>query len=245
MFLKSMWLPVIAGVVLLVGCESKPADTIPQTAPAAAKEPFEILPHLKYIAVKKDFNDVKVIAPDDLNGLYGNAWWFHNHAGQMDVNLSADEIKGLGAEEVRNLGYIAPDVSMTSLQMAMDKLSAKQIPALPDNMQGIDLEKLDKLPKSGKDFEALNGPLLRATYDAGIYRLLKGVPASMWNEVSVLKTQPTKSPNEAQVILGYQGTAIIETTVRQKADKSYGIIYIHYLVHPRALAKSAQAGAKQ
>lgn len=247
MFLKTVGIPALVGVALFLGCDSKPADTIPKTAPMAAKEAFELLPHLKYIAVSKDYKDIPVIAPQDLAGLYGNAWWFQNHAGQMDLTLTADEIKGLGAEDVKNLGYIAPDVSMSSMQLALDKLQAHQIQAIPDNMQGIDLTKLDKLPmnekEQPKDFAALNGPLLRQTYNAGLYRLLKGVPTSLWNEVSISKTLPTKNPEESKIILAYQGTEIIEMTARQKADKTYGIIYIHYLVHPRALAKSAAAAA--
>jgi hypothetical protein len=245
MLLKNAWLPAIACVALMMGCESKPADTIPKTAPMAAKEPFELLAHMKYIAVRKDYSDIPVIAPQDLAGLYANAWWFHNHAGQMDLTLTDEEIKGLGAEGVKDLGYLAPGVSMTSMQLAMDKLSMKEIQALPPEMQGVDLTKLDKLPTTEKerpkDYAALNGPLLRTTYNSGLYRLLKGVPVELWNQVVLAKTVPTKNPLETKLVLGFQGTEIIEMTARQKADKTYGIIYIHYLVHPRALLKSAKA----
>ncbi len=242
MFLKNVWIPAIAGMALLVGCESKPADTIPKTAPMAAKEPHELLAHFKYIAVRKDFADIPVIAPQDLAGLYGNAWWFHNHAGQMDLTLTDEEIKGLGVEEAKNLGYLAAGVSMAGMQQAMDKLSAKQIPALPDAMRGVDLLKVDKMPgekDNPKAFATMNGPLLRPMYNAGIYRLLKGVPAELWNEVALMKATPNpKNSLETALILGFQGKPIIEMTARQKADKTYGIIYIHYLVQPRALAKA-------
>jgi len=248
MFLKHAWIPALAGMALFLGCDSKPNDTIPKTAPMAAKEAFELLPHLKYIAVMKDYKDIPVIAPQDLSGLYGNAWWFQNHAGQMDLTLTADEIKGLGADDLKNLGYIAPDVSMTSMQAALDKLQAHQIQAIPDAMQGVDLAKLDKLPttekESPKDFAALNGPLLREAYNAGLYRLLKGVPTQLWSDVSISKTLPNpKNAGETKIILAYQGTEIIEMTARQKADKTYGIVYIHYLVQPRTLAKAAAAAA--
>lgn len=245
MRLRHAWVPAAAALALLIGCDSKPADTIPKTAPMAAKEAFELLPHLKYIGVKKDFADLPVIAPQDLTGLYGNVWWFHNHAGQVDLTLTADEIKGLGIQKASDLGYIAPNVSMTALQGALDKLSAKQIQAIPDEMQGWDVEKLDKLPGekdkvNGKDFPTLNGELLRPLYNAGLYRLIKGVPAELWNEVAVQKTVPNpKNSLETQVILQYQGTPILELTARQKSDKTYGIIYIHYLVQPKTLAKAA------
>ncbi len=247
MFLKNAWIPAIAGLALMIGCESKPADTIPKTAPMAAKEAYALLPHLKYIAVRKDFADIPVIAPQDLGGLYGNAWWFHNHAGQMDLTLTAEEIKALGADEVVKLGYLAPNVSMAGMQTALDRLQMKEITALPPEMDSVDLAKLDKLPGEkdklyGKDFPAMSGPLLRPTYNAGIYRLLKGVPVELWNEISIQKATPNKNNSlETQVILAYHETPIIELTARQKADKTYGIIYIHYLVHPKALAKQAKA----
>ena len=248
MFLKNAWIPALASIALMVGCDSKPADTIPKTAPMAAKEAFELLPHLKYIAVRKDFADIAVIAPQDLAGLYGNAWWFHKHAGQMDLSLNAQEFKALGLDEIKDLGYLAPDASQASLQVALDKLSTKELKELPPEFQGLDIKKLDQFPMTEKEnakaFTALNGPLLRPAYNAGIYRLLKGVPAEMWNEVSIGKTQPTKNPLETKIILAYQGTEIIELTARQKADKTYGIIYIHYLQHPRALAKFAKANQK-
>lgn len=247
MFLKNAWIPAIAGMVLLIGCDSKPGSTIPTTAPMAAKEVFEILPHLKYIAVRKDYKDIPVIAPQDLAGLYGNAWWFNNHAGQMNLTLSDADIKGLGAEEVKNLGYLAPDVSMASLQQALDKLSTKELQALPDNMQGLDIAKLDKLPSqtdkvNGKDFAVMNGALLRPTFNAGIYRLLKGVPDVLWSQVELMKSTPDpKNSLETGLVLGFQGTPIMKLTARQKADKTYGIIYIQYLVQPATLAKAAKA----
>ena len=246
MYLRNAWLPAVAGLVLLVGCDSKPADTIPKTAPMAAKEAFELLPHLKYIAVRKDLKDIPVIAPDDMTGLYGNAWWFHNHAGQMDLTLTEQEIKDLGVEPVKDLGYLAPGVSMAGMQLAMDKLDAKQIQALPVEMSTVNLARVDKLPGendkvNGKDFVTINGnqALLRATFNAGLYRLLKGVPAELWNSMELLKTTPNpKNSLETGLVLGLEGKPVIELTARQKADKTYAIIYVHYLVQPRVLAKA-------
>ena len=245
MFLKTVALPALAGLTLFLGCDSKSADTIPKTAPMAAKEPYELLPHMKYIAVAKDYKDIPVISPQDLSGLYGNAWWFQNHAGTMGLTLTAEEIKDLGVDEVKKLGYLAPGVSMASLQATLDKLQAHQIQAIPADMEGLDQAKLDKLPTTDKDqpkdFAAMTGTLLRPAYNAGLYRLLKGVPVSLWNDVSISKTLPTKNPEETKLVLAYQGKEIIEMTARQKADKTYGIIYMKYLVWPSALAKQAAA----
>ncbi|BDU78249.1 hypothetical protein [Mesoterricola sediminis] len=252
MNLKNLCLPALAGLALLVGCDSKPADSVPKTAPMAAKEAHALLPHLKYIGVRKDLQDVAVIAPQDLAGLYGNAWWFHKHAGSMDLSLTAEEIKALGADEIKAMGYIAPGVSMASLQAAMDKLSAKQIPALPAEMQGLDVLKLDQVPTDekdktkAKDFAALNGPQLRALYNTGLYRLIKGVPEALWGEIAVMKSTPNpKNTQETALLLGLQGKPIMELTARQKADGTQSIIYIHYLVQPKVLAKAAAQMAEK
>lgn len=249
---KNLWIPAVAGLALIVGCDSKPADSIPKAAPMAAKAPHELLAHMKYIAVRKDLQDVAVVAPQDLAGLYGNAWWFHKHAGSMELALTAEEIKGLGAEEIKNLGYLAPNVSMASLQAAMDKLQTKEIKALPDEMQGLDLMRLDQVPTddknkaTAKDFAELNGNLLRPLYNTGLYRLLKGVPDSLWSEIAVMQTTPNpKVPEETGLVLGLQGKPVIKVTARQKADKTYAIIYIQYLVQPKVLAKAAAAATAE
>jgi len=249
---KNLWIPAVAGLALIVGCDSKPADTIPKTAPAAAKAPHELLAHMKYIGVRKDLQDVAVIAPQDLAGLYGNAWWFHKHAGSMDLALTAEEIKGLGADEIKTMGYLAPNVTMAGYEAAMTKLQAKEIKALPDEMQGLDPMRLDLVPTddkakaTAKDFAALNGNLLKPLYNTGLYRLLKGVPDALWGEIAVMQTTPNpKVPEETGLVLGLQGKPVIKVTARQKADKTYSIIYIQYLVQPKVLAKAAAGMAEK
>ena len=246
MFYKRAWIPVIAGLALVMGCDSKPSDGIPATAPMAAKEPFEILPHLKYVAVRKDFKDLPVIAPSDMTGLYGNAFWFHDHAGFMTLSLTAEEIQGLGVTDLKNLGYLAPGVSAKELQEAKEKVAAGTLAKLPPEMEGLDVAKLDKLPNNvskdknvAKDYAAVSGAMLRSVFNAGIYRLMKGVPAGMWNDIVVLDVKKQNLPNskDQDVILGYKGKPIMQVAVRPKADGDYGIIFIYFKVASRTLAK--------
>ena len=256
MFLKRAWIPVVAGLALMVGCgDSKPTDKIPTTAPMAAKEPFEILAHLKYLAVRKDFKDLPVIAPSDLTGLYGNAFWFHDHAGTMGLSLTAEEIAGLGVGAAKDLGYLAPGVSCKDLQDGKDKVDAKMIPALPADMVGLDLMKLDKLPNNAskdkkivQDYTKLSDPAtLRAVFNAGIYRLTKGIPADMWPDINVMEVKQNAGNTKAKdVYLGYKGESIMQVAVLPKADGNLGIIYIYYKVHPKKIAKlfADNAGAK-
>jgi hypothetical protein len=245
MNMKLAWVPAILGLAIAIGCDSKPADTVPTTAPMAAKQPHEILAHLKYVAVRKDFKDVPVIAPSDLTGLYGNAWWFHNHACTMGLALTAEEITGLGVTEFKDLGYIAPGVTAKDLQEAKDKVAAKVIPALPAEMANLNMDKLDKLPAEkdknkdiAKDYAAVSGPMLRNVFQAGIYRLLKGIPTPMWNDIVVIAVkQNAGNTKDQDVFLGYKGETILQVTARLKADGTYGIIYIYYKAHPKTLAK--------
>ena len=254
MFLKRAWIPVIAGLALIMGCDSRPSDGIPATAPMAAKEPFEILAHLKYLAVHKDFKDLPVIAVTDMTGLYGNAGWFHDHASFMDLTLSAEEIQGLGISELQSLGYIAPGICGKDLQEAKDKVAAGTLAKLPPEMANLDAAKLDKLPNNvsrdknvAKDFAVVSGAMLRPVFNAGIYRLMKGVPTAMWNDIVVLsvKKQNVADTKDQDVILGYKGKPIMQVAVRPKSDGNYGIIFIYFKVAAKNLAKmaaEAQAG---
>jgi len=255
MFLKSALLPVVAGLALIVGCDSKPIDKIPTTAPMAAKEPFEILAHLKYLAVRKDYKDLPVIAPSDLTGLYGNAFWFHDHAGTMGLSLTAEELQGLGVGAAKDLGYLAPDVSCKELQDTKDKVETGGLAALPANMVGLNLLKLDKLPNNASkdkaiaaDYAKISDPAtLRAVFNAGIYRLMKGIPADMWPDINVMEVkQNAGNTNAKDVYLGYKGESLMQVAVQPKADGNLGIIYIYYKVHPRKIAKlfAENAGSK-
>ena len=245
MFLKRAWLPVIAGLTLMVGCDSKPSDNIPTTAPMAAKEPHEILAHLKYLAVRKDYKDLPVIAPSDLSTLYGNAFWFHDHAGTMGLSLTSEEIQGLGVTELKDLGYIAPGVSSKDLQDTKDKVAAGILPGMPAEMETLDAAKLDKLPNNASkdktiaaNYALVNGAMLRPVFNAGIYRLMKGVPTEMWNDIVVMEVKQNAGNTKAKdLFLGYKGTPIMQVAVTPKADGNYGIIYIYYKVHAKTLAK--------
>ena len=245
MLINRAWIPVIAGIAIIVGCDSKPVDTTPTTAPMAAKEPHEILAHLKYVAVRKDYKDLPVVAFSDLTNLYGNAFWFHNHASTMGLSLTEEEIQGLGVAEFRDMGYLAAGTTAKDLQDAKDKVTAKLMDKLSPEMAKLDLAKLDKLPDPkdkdktiAKDYTTVSGPMLRSVFNAGIYRLLKGIPTAMWSDIVVIATKANAGGAKDQdVFLGYKGETIMQVTVREKADKTYGIIYIYYKAHPKTLAK--------
>ncbi len=205
--------------------------------PPPAREPSELLAHLRYIALRKSLDHIQAVTPAELTGFYGNAWWFHNHAGQIDLVLTQDEIKAFGVEDVERRGYLASGVSKARLNAAL-----KGDPLLfPEELKGPDPTKLDNLPGNKdpgqrEDYLAASGPLLRGLFDSGFYRLLKGIPRDLWDEVEVIEIRKMSGNDlDRLVILGFRGNPILEMTARRKADLTYVLIYFHYLVYPKRL----------
>lgn len=258
--------PVVATVALMMGCDSKPTDKIPTTAPTAIKQPFEVLAHLQYIGVRKDLKDLPVIAPTDSDLAKGAAWWFTSHAGDMGIALTEDEIKTFGLEELKQQGLIAT-IARKTLTQKMDEMAAKQPsePApkkakkaekaedsnqeqLPPEMKGLDPAKLDfpqNSPLYEKEIKPAVDKHLRPLYNAGLYRLLKGVPTDMWGDIVINSVKPNPGGTKYQdVFLAFKGVIIMQVTVTQNDNGTWGISYIQFKKGPRALEimmKQAQA----
>lgn len=243
MSIKHAWIPAAAAAVLFVGCDSKPADRVPTTAPTAIKEPYEVLKHLQYVAVRKDLKHLPVIAPVDPDVVYPSSWWFNKHAGEMGISLTDQEITDLGVADLKAMGYLAPGVSHKDLQDGIDKVGAKILPKLPPEMEKLDLNKLDLMPndklpngKPNPDFETVKSKYARAALNAGLYRLLKAVPEGMWPDVNVMEVKPDATNKKIQgVFLGYKGTTIIQLGLIQNKDMNYGVSYVYFKVMPRKL----------
>lgn len=257
MISKHVWIPAALAIAAIVGCDSKPAEKIPTTAPTAIKEPHEVLKHLQYIAVRKDLKDISLVSPVDPQVADGAAWWFTSHSGDMGIALSADEIASLGVGNIKDMGYIAAGVARKDLQAKLDELSAKaqtapapkakkdkkaaEVPGLPAEMQGLDPKKLDFPQTVDKetmaDIRATIAKNRQAVYAAGLFRLLKGVPQAMWEGMSVMevKNDPGGDAKIKQVTLGFGGAPVMLVSVKLKDDGNYGIVYIQFKKYPKSL----------
>lgn len=257
------WIPAVAGVALILGCDSKPTDSVPTTAPTAITEPFQVLKHLQYMSVRKDMKHTSLIVPVDPEIIHGSAWWFNKHAGDMAVAYTAEEIKTFGLEPLVEKGYFAAGTSRKELQDALDKLSAEaqaapvkkgkaaDKPALPENLAALSIDKLDSLPTSPKfpdgrpnpEFdEVKNNPaMLRAALAGGLYRVMKGVPAEIWPEVSVMEVKANPTNTKIQdVYLGFQGTSIMQVSlIQSEAGKPWAVSYVYFKVSAKKLAQVA------
>lgn len=205
------WIPQAAlgaaGILIVggsLGCGSKDAG-IPTAPPVAAAEPDQIFKHLQYLAVRKDYKHVALIAPVDPAIVYSSAGWFHKHATDLKLDLNDEELAGLGISDMK--------------------------------------EKLKALPSSeGPDY-----PLdkARLAFNAGIYRVLKGVPTEAWGKVVV--SQVKKNPGNTRIMdvfFAHNGKQFLQVSCIKKSDGAYGVSFIRYLVTPTATFGGGEAKSK-
>jgi hypothetical protein len=146
MFIKHMSISAVAIAVLFIGCGNKPSESIPATAPSAAKEPYKILENLQYLGIRKDLKHISVISLTDLNVAYASACRLHKHAGALGIVLKDQDIMDLGVTDLRTKGYLVPGASH------LDLLEAKKVEASGGKMlpwmAKLDARKLDALPET-------------------------------------------------------------------------------------------------
>jgi hypothetical protein len=198
---RSLMLP-LASLLLVPGFISCGGDPIPTTAPAAAKEPADIMYNLQYLAVRKDYTQAAVIAPITPDVVYPGAMHLHQDAKAMGLELTPEEIKGLGIEH----------------------LTAK----------------LDTLP--GGPTEDYPVKDARLAFNAGIYRLTKGLNAKSWGKMQhmgITDNNAGRAYGSTAVLkdmaLGFDGKKILTVTCIKKPDGIFGISFMRYEVAPKTL----------
>lgn len=198
---RSLALP-LASLLLVpafVGCGG---DSIPTTAPAAAKEPADILYHLQYLVVRKDYKHAALIAPITPDVVYPSAMHFHKQAKELGITLTPEEIKGLGIEH----------------------LAAK----------------LDELPGGPTDDYPVKDA--RLAFNAGLYRLLKGITDKSWGKMRHMGITDNSAARQfgsstivKDMALGFDGTKVLTVSCLKKPDGTWGVSYLRYEVALKSL----------
>jgi hypothetical protein len=186
-------------VPAFIGCGG---DTTPTTAPGAAKEPADLLYNLQYMAVRKDFKQAALIAPITPDFVYSGALHFHQDAKAMGLELTPEEIKGLGIE------HLAP--------------------------------KLDTL--TGSPSEEYPVKDARLAFNAGLYRMLKGLTAKSWGKMQHMGINDNlagRAYGSTTVVkdmaLGFNGTKVLTVSCVKKTDGTWAISFLRYEVAPKNL----------
>jgi hypothetical protein len=223
--LKASWAATLLSLAVIVGCQGKPEEKIPTTPPLAPSEAHLVLKNLQYIAVRKDYKNIPLIAPVAQDVVFQSGSWFHFHAGKIGIALDEKELQDLGMLEFLNKGYI----SNQPLKMFPDsEMKLDQFPP-PD-------------PKSPKYDPTYDIAKARVVYNAGVFRLTKGIPAEMWPELVVMENKPDASNAKVrQLVIGYKATPILNMAVFQKEDGKWALVYVLYKQWPEQLKKLVQA----
>ncbi len=198
---RSLILPLACLLLVpaYIGCGG---DEIPATAPGPAKEPADILYSLQYMAARKDFNQAAVIAPITPDIVYPGAMHFHQDAKALGLELTPEEIKGLGIEH----------------------LAAK----------------LDTLPGGPTDDYPIKDA--RLAFNAGLYRLAKGLTAKSWGKMKHMGITDNNAGRaygsqttvkDMALVIG--DTKLLTVSCIKKPDGNWGISFMRYEVNLKNL----------
>jgi hypothetical protein len=242
MFIKHMCISTMVTSILFLGCGNKPAEQAPSAAPTGVNEPFEILKNLQYIGMQKDLKQLSLISLTDLNVAYEAACRLHKHAGELGIVLKDQDIMDLGVTDLRTKGYLVPGVAHSDLVDAKAKEQAGT--KMPPWMAKLELQKLDLLPvtdtlpdgKPNPEYQEIKGKYALAAMQAGVYRVLSGVPAGLWPKLAALETKPDPQSTDLQnVTIGLKDKPVLLVAVMKNKNGNYGVYNITLKFTPKQL----------
>lgn len=238
MSFKHTCISLVASFLLCLGCGNKPTEQLPATAPGVVKEPYEILKNLQYLGTKKELKHLQVISLTDLNVAYTAACRLHKHAGSLGIVLRDQDIMDLGVTDLRSKGYLVPGVARADLEEA--KAKNKTMPW----MSKVDAQKLDRLPetdtlsdgKPNPEYQEIRSKYALAAMQAGVFRVLSGVPDGLWPRLTVVETKPDAQSGDIQnVLVGFKGTPVLEVAVMKNKTGGYGVYNLLLKFPPKEL----------
>ncbi|HEX4844707.1 MAG TPA: hypothetical protein VFV26_00720 [Geothrix sp.] len=190
-------------VPAFVGCGG---DEIPTTAPAAAKEPADILYHLQYLAVRKDYKHAALIAPITPDVVFPSARQMHMDAKALGISLTPEELKGLGIEHL-----------------------AANLDALPGGPDAVNYP--DYTVKDAR--LAYNAGIYRLT--KGFTTKTWGRMRHMGITDNTAARQFGAQTVVKDMTLGFDGTKVLSVSCLKKPDGTYGVSFMRYLVSLQGL----------
>ncbi len=136
---------------------------------------------------------------------------------------------------------ISPDVVFPSSWWFHKHATDLKIDLSPEEMQSLAITELQaRLPNLPRSEEKGYGiEEARKAFNAGLYRLLKGIPQEAWNDVRVSEVKMNGSNTRVMdVFLAYNGKQIMQVSCLKKADGYYGVSFIRYLQVPSGVFKA-------
>jgi len=251
---KPLALVVAAGLLFTIGCEKKSGDgtpdfKIPTAAPDVAKGPGTVFKHIQYAMLRKEPKYLEIFFPENEAHSLGATQWFHHHAGDMGITLTADEINELGVQNLVQKGYISERWTSREYKAILSDIDAGKRQDIEPGMEKIDQRKLDmpfftsQMDKKTQDAllnqlkETLNeNP--KAAYAAGLYRVFKAVPTEGWAKITATVTASASRDKALNDLLLKLDEELIATvTVGHNSDETMFISYVQFKKMPSSIAK--------
>ena len=259
---KPLALAIAAGLIFTVGCEKKPGDGtkvsdyhIPTVAPAATKGPGTVFKHIQYAMFRKDPKHLEIFFPEENKvgvSSLGTTQWFHKHAGDMGLTLTADEINELGVQNLLQKGYISERWTSHEYTKILSEMDSGNRQHAEPGMEKVDQRKLDMpiftTQMDQRTRDALNKQLKetleenpKAAYAAGLYRVFKAIPTEGWPRITATVTM-NAGRNEAlhDILLKLDEELIATVTVGNNdnnPDETMFISYVQFMKMPSGIAR--------
>ena len=202
---RSLMFP-LAGLMLVPAFVACDGDAIPTTPPEAAKEPADILYHLQYLAVRKDYKHAALIAPITPDVVFPSAMQMHKAAKQLGLTLTPEELKGLGIENLATM--------------------IDELPGGPDPVGHPDYTiKEARL--------AFNAGIYRLTkaLTAKSWGRMRHMGITDNNAARQFGSQTVVK----DMALGFDGQKILTVSCIKKSDGNWGISFLRYEIQPKTL----------
>jgi hypothetical protein len=147
-------------------------------------------------------------------------------------------------KHVALIAPITPDVVFPSARQLHVDAKALGLALTPEELKGLGIEhlatRLDALPGSQMDDYTVKDA--RLAFNAGIYRLTKGLTAKSWGRMRHMgindNTAGRAYGSQAVVKdmgLGFDGKKILTISCLKKPDGTYGVTLMRYEVNPKSL----------
>lgn len=134
---------------------------------------------------------------------------------------------------------ITPDVVFPSAMQLHKAAKQMGLTLTPEELKGLEIEnlaaRLDDLPGSGTDDYTIREA--RLAFNAGIYRLLKGLNDKSWERIDSMGISDNNAGRQygstatlKDMTLGFGGQKIMTVSCLRKPDGTWGVSFLRYEV---------------
>jgi hypothetical protein len=206
--------------------------------------------------LRNDPKHLEIFAPQDKLGI--TTQWFYSHSGDLGLVLTAEEIDALGVQDLVQQGYLSDKWSQREFKKILKELDEGKRKDIEPGMDRVNQQKLDMpylvVPQGTekrsadamkKHFETLDKQRIevleanpKPIYAAGLYRLLKCIPANGWPWITAKEHSNAGGRKELKDLQLKYGDVVLGTLVAgHNPDGTMFISYGEFVKLPSTIAE--------